>query len=437
MKVTIDKYSYSSKKSAEADIELISSRIPYCVEDLSPQELAKKVTDGKHCWCPTVFIEIDGEINRLNKHFGYHYYIAVDVDNKDVDIVLFVDDALRILRRYNLEPVFIYTTFRDVSLTKYRIVWAMDEPVADIRLRKIIYKCMVKILTLKYPKCIDEGCLDAARLFFPGKSIVYSNYSSRLNVPQLIMGTSQAIYEHDNKNANTNKERFFNSVNLLLVKNDPLITIYGENSRWGEENCTGWGEECIITYKGAAPIPVQNHIIYVVPETKKRGSGKRIKQVHDLEESLEKIEHVNFDELAEICMLYQVFKCTDDKIDHYNEMRLFTNLLRIKGGGKRIEEGLQSRVNSGHADFTQNWYDKWVYQLSYFISNKQNPIMCCSESTAGYCVYSNECFHKENIIYTIKGYKQPIVEYEARNYKSIQQAEQEIIDIYREVFHND
>jgi len=437
--VTIDSYSYLSKKAAEDNMPFISSRIAYNVEDLTPEQLANRVTAKGNCWCPSVFKEIDGNLNRTNKNFYFNQYIAIDIDNTikaNVDgktnifpspNPLLCKDAIEVLSRYNIAPSFVYTTFSDRYLNKYRLIWSVDDLIQDIGFRRVIYSSLMKILTIANEHCVDTGCIDEARLFFPGKEIVYKNYNERLNVSQLLISTSKAMYDADPNNSRRNKRWYFDGIGLVNIDGEPRIDI---NSNVDMKET---GEGPIIYINGASPVSFQDITIYIKESLQSRQKKSNSIKNKPVQEEYPLIEKFSFNILEKACQLFNIFVNTNDHIDHYDKFRLFTNLLKIKGGRSIIEKGLERRIDNQPKKHDLNWFDNWMYQIDYIIKLQYLPIDCCSASVVGDCPYTEGCDHQKNLIETGRLYKLRIKEITKRNYLSVNEAKVKLEHVFKEV----
>jgi len=415
MKVSIDQKQIFTKFYAQNQAKYISERIAKNVFDLQPEELAHQIVDNLYTFCPCVFKEVDGVLKRKNSNFAEQQYFAIDVDNqikvkkggKPVPIPepLLVQEAIELCLTFRIPPVFIYNSLSDNGRNrKYRVLWATAEPIFNKQLRDIITQCLIKIFACSKKDCVDSSCKDAARLFFPGRDIPYNNYDSRLDIETLLISTSKAIHDADPNNAHRNKIRFWSRIGLAHIDGEPRIEL--ENEQKGKEVSE------ITIIKSISDSPETIHLRYIYLNDILHGGKKKSPTlIVNLEDRSNKIEHFDFHELEENCQLYNEFINSTEHIDHYNNMRIFTNLMCIKGGLSKIKQGLQHRVDCGFEN--QSWMEYWLYDVEYFLF-RYFPIRC-TEGSSSSCPHSQICNHQLNMIRTAQINKRRIKDYVVRD----------------------
>ncbi|ALF10832.1 hypothetical protein [Parageobacillus thermoglucosidasius] len=90
-----------------------------------------------------------------------------------------VADAVKRCEQYDIMPNFIYTTFRSTSdHEKFRMVFLVNEKIHDIRVRELVQRSLMILLSEA-----DVQAKDASRLLFGGKKLVYEAYDNVISVP--------------------------------------------------------------------------------------------------------------------------------------------------------------------------------------------------------------------------------------------------------------
>lgn len=86
----------------------------------------------------------------------------VDIDNNNKSSLLTIEQALKICSDNEIEPLLYYESYSStVSKPKYRLVFAMDEPVFEESKRKFIIETLISL----FPQA-DNSCTNSDRIFF-------------------------------------------------------------------------------------------------------------------------------------------------------------------------------------------------------------------------------------------------------------------------------
>ena len=182
IKLSLDTVCWNRKPKGKPEIGAISLSIPKNIVEISIEEFAKNVVQpyGKS-WSPTIFK--DGI--RSNDTFVSQQVFCLDIDEG-----LAFDDMLERCDKYNIIPAFVYTTFSsDYNNNKFRVVFVLEHNVEDKRVRELVQLALMKL----FPEA-DKACKDVSHLFFGGKELLYANYDSMINTPELIDSMIAYIY---------------------------------------------------------------------------------------------------------------------------------------------------------------------------------------------------------------------------------------------------
>lgn len=180
MKVMLDTKYYKFKPDNELGI--INNRIKKNPVDISPEELAQELSNGKS-FVPGFLNTPDGygNIERQEKYWTYQEIICLDFDN-DKEEYFSLDDAIN---EFKNDAMFIYTTFKHKSKKynykdRFRVVFALDEKIYYLNELKMIIDYFVQ----KYP--IDGKCNEGSRIFFGGINLIPLDYNNRLNKNEIL-----------------------------------------------------------------------------------------------------------------------------------------------------------------------------------------------------------------------------------------------------------
>jgi hypothetical protein len=174
MKLLLDTQ-YYSQKPKDAEIGKINNRITNFEIDITLDELATEIIKGK-TFVPATLSTINGEKRRQIKYWQSQQIIALDIDKG-----LLLEDAME-NQFIKDNATFLYTTFsHKPSEHKFRIIFALDQPVHDYR----DYQRIWSYLYGKLPQA-DKACKDGTRLFFGGKEKFIINMNNRLNVDEIV-----------------------------------------------------------------------------------------------------------------------------------------------------------------------------------------------------------------------------------------------------------
>lgn len=141
-----------------------------CSADI--QEIAVKIGESSHTFCPAVFK--DGE--RKADKFMQMQLFALDFDNG----VTF-DEVKKCAHSYRLPIAFAYETFSStLEQPRFRIVFLNKVPVTDSHVAKIMILMLLKIF-----EEADGVCKDISHMFFGGKGLIDTVKEEYINILSL------------------------------------------------------------------------------------------------------------------------------------------------------------------------------------------------------------------------------------------------------------
>lgn len=171
-------------------------------KEVTVPELAEALTSGH----PVILGHLEYEeedhiqlrkgkrVGASSRHWKKQQVFAVDIDNSlkkqpDLDdrYYVTVDKALTLCKERGVMPAFIYTTYSHKDdWHKFRVVFVLDREITSLEEREQVMKCLLEVFTIDGKLLADPKCIDAARLFFPGKEIVYKDYEQIVNTRKLL-----------------------------------------------------------------------------------------------------------------------------------------------------------------------------------------------------------------------------------------------------------
>jgi len=115
----------------------------------------------------------------------------------------------------NILPIFGYTSFSHTEEKhKFRLVFALDEPITDRYIRNKLQITLIKIFSNS-----DQVTFDPARIFYGGKKLIYDNMNDRINVSDII--------------DNYYKDEFINTIPLSKSKEKTAETLVAKGVECG------------------------------------------------------------------------------------------------------------------------------------------------------------------------------------------------------------
>lgn len=173
--IQIDNVSFRGKPKG-ADVSKIKPRLAGVKPTKTNiKQLAKAVINGRS-FSPAVLVD-----GAKADNWKCQQVFCIDIDNEDKTAPkgekrqsshpLILDEVFKRCNEWNVTPALIYETFSSsAEWLKFRIVFISDELITDSLERDCIQLALMEI----FPEC-DTSCKNRDRLFFGGKSILYSD----------------------------------------------------------------------------------------------------------------------------------------------------------------------------------------------------------------------------------------------------------------------
>lgn len=310
-------------KPTNASAALITKRLKPTT--VTTEQLAKSlVLPYGYTFCPAVFSK-DGV--RRNDAWVSQQIFALDFDNG-----IAFEDVLKRAIDYGIIPNFAYTSFSaNETNNKFRVVWAMNRVITDLRERNVIQDSLLRI----FSEC-DSVCKDASRQYYGGKAIIFENYEATIDAEALRNAFCSFNEESDYYNSSRNITRFAKKHGLSTLNGWPETTQNGRFERRHYSNIYNDGDKIF-----------QNQYVF----SDDPSGGNSVKR------SIELLRRVDFHRLADECPVFNDFMQGID-VHHAVTWTVMCSLLRLEGGESLFMKGLQLRDE----------YDerKWERQIKYF-----------------------------------------------------------------------
>lgn len=126
------------------------------------------------------------KIGASSRHWKKQQLFAVDIDNhnyKQGDAkYITIDKAIKLCKDKKCPPAFIYTTYsHKEEHHKFRVVFASDTEIDILDKRTKLIESIFEVFAVNGECLVDSKCSDPARLFYPGKELVYTDYEATIN----------------------------------------------------------------------------------------------------------------------------------------------------------------------------------------------------------------------------------------------------------------
>lgn len=359
--VSLDYQTYK-RKPKKSDISKLSVRTAASPCSINMEDLAYKVGQEGHTFCPAVFKV--GE--RKADHFAEMQIFALDFDSG----ISFEEIENRAIR-YRLPIAFAYHTFSSVvNCPKFRIIFINDVPVDNRYAAEIMIKMLMRIF-----KEADGNCKDVSRMFFGGKGLIGPVKQDFINIVSLTESFQRYLFETQENN------------------------YIREIGKFAKENCIGCVNNCLQIFcvhkigsfedfSAIDPYIYGSDTVFsstfdcyrIIWDNYQTYARKKI-QIEN------KQLRIDLKTIGEKCQLYSDFINTPH-IHHKERFLLLTNLLHISGGVKRFKSLIEKKG-----------YDKneWRFYAKYIKDRGYKPQSC-----EGNCPYADQCNHAVNMVNTVK-----------------------------------
>lgn len=367
-----------NEKPTRTEIGKISNS--FIETDMNYKEIAEAVGESGCAFCPATF---DGK--RKEENFKSQQLISLDFDNG----VPFYEIKSK-AKHYQLSILFAYKTFSyTTEHEKFRVVFALDNPVTDFFTAKSLINIFMKI----FDSC-DKACKDSARMFFGGKGLLYlADSPSEISIKEILIAFNSCMAEkYDEKHYSREIQKFYVSNNIEYKKNIPIIN----NGSF-----------------------FQNAFSQTTHTHKSVNTKKSRRQV---------TRNLDWNTMYKRCRLFREF-FDGSKYYYYPELyHIASNMINIENG-KNIF--LNILCKGKNAEYEAYHKCNWKIVLNTLIGLDYKPGSCVN------CLYEKDCLHAKNMILTAKPGKSTILPVIKKEYVSIKEAEADLKEKFLEAVYSE
>lgn len=378
VKVSLDPISYIVKPDKQ--IAEISKRIAGYPVSIDIDELADKVGNQGHTFCPATFM------NNKRKAMDF---ARMQVFTLDFDCGIPAGEVRRQAERCMLPVSFMYHSFSSTSeCPRFRTAFVNDVPVTDKKAAEIILSMLLEI----FPEA-DKSCKDVSRMFFGGKGVIGNVQDEVINIENLVEQYQRTCFVKGDKSYRRNIQSFARKNNISCIDN--CIQIFKI-----DKNDGNFASDPYI-YRSNCIFPSNSPKYVIITGYKPRTRKQEVKN--------ERVR-VDLKTLESKCLLYMDF-LKEPHIHHNERFLLMTNMIHMVGGEKRF---LSVSDEKGYDRNDWRFYVKYVKDKGY------KPQQC-----EGNCPYCDVCSHKENMVLTVLE-KEPIKRTEEEIYYELKYVEEHL-----------
>lgn len=196
-------YKHESKKQAQKFVGAIKNGILNHPLELTVSQIAKAVTEGHTIILGHAEYSLD-EIALMQeakkrigagiRHWKRQQVFAIDFDNEDKDKTRLagdkyfpIDRALTQCKAVKVPAAFCYTTGSHTEEHhRFRLIFVLDQVIDRLERHQEVMNSLFNIFLVDGESIVDIKCCDPCRLFYPGRSIVYKNFSAVVDTDKLI-----------------------------------------------------------------------------------------------------------------------------------------------------------------------------------------------------------------------------------------------------------
>lgn len=378
VKVSLDPIGYKNKPDTKHLISKINNRIAKYPVNIDIEELADKVGNQGHTFCPAIFTEQ----KRKARDFSTMQIFALDFD-----CGITPEEVKERAEKCMLPVAFMYHSFSStIECPKFRTVFLNDVPVTE----RIAAEIMLNMLLEIFPEA-DKNCKDVSRMFFGGKGIIGGVKNEVINIEKILEQYQRTCFVRESKNYSRSIRNFAQKYNISCVNNCLQIFKIEKNDGNFVFDPYIYGSSCIF------PSISPEYVIKLgyKPCTRERGVKSERFQVE-------------LKTLGEKCRLYMDF-LKEPHIHHNERFLLMTNMIHMVGGEKRFLSVSEEKN-----------YDRndWRFYVKYAKDKCYKPQQC-----EGNCPYCDVCSHKENMVLTVLA-REPIKRIEEESYYELEYIEE-------------
>ncbi len=346
----------------------------------------------------------------------YNEYLHTDYPNKVTP-----DQIIERCHSYGLNPCFVYGSFSDTDYRrKFRLVFRSNTVITIPAIRRAIIHAMRVIV----PES-DKMCIDSTRVFFGGKSLIYTDYDATFDPITLITQAMPNYLKNNNEaNYSQNLNTYCKTAGLNICNGLPDIRPTSKDKYLCERIASKYNENTassIIYNIEFAPNSLKNdtdnfdwaklhsnefadHVLYqdwrtaqyydfnfAKPEkikTNKKGETKVTYSVEKRKESYNEdlIRNFDFQALKDNCRLVREINNHEYWASHDILFGIGSNYACIEGGDGEFEELVDNNVEGHEYAYTED-----NISGKYNIPQYARKMGYCPARCENFCPYKDQC----------------------------------------------
>lgn len=229
-KVMLHEWKHYDKESLQKWTPAIKTTILNYPKEVTIKELAHALTNGQTVIFGNLeYTEKDlkdlkegQKIGASSRHWKSQQLFALDFDNNDTDPEMYItaEEAIELSKKNGCPPAFVYTTYSHTKdRHRFRIVYAIDREITDFSERTQLLESLFSIFTVNRKSLVDTGCTDPARLFYPGKELIYTDYEAVIDfdkITQTIKPEVDKLIKVSTAKTGNKKRKYIKSENRVI-----------------------------------------------------------------------------------------------------------------------------------------------------------------------------------------------------------------------------
>ncbi|MDD6082566.1 MAG: hypothetical protein PUB89_06965 [Oscillospiraceae bacterium] len=369
----LDTKEFTKKPKTEAGD--ISKRIAKNITQITVSDLADAVGNHGRSFTPVVF---EGG-RRLNSNFHSQIVFGVDFDHGWT-----IEKFFERTKLYGIEPAFVYQTFGySETEEKFRAVFIHESTIYDP-----IAACILRFLLIQLFEDSDERCIDAARMFYGGKKLVYLNEEARINIADVGRVFDAIQYKRDANNLSKNMKKYIDDLEdkinssckikfrVKVIKNILQIHCLEDKEKIEEKKS--------LTHKIIWVDENNSSKVYVIKQEENKvgddvySTDRRKNKSVSLSSSKQKkgLRGITLEEILAGCPLFEELYNND--LPHSYEFKIATNLAYVENGYKMFCQAIEGKSDP----------DMWRSYFKYIKVSDYHPEYCESGTA---CPHYEKC----------------------------------------------
>lgn len=367
------------RKPTDKEVARISNELAESGGYIDLWELAYKVGEKGHTFCPVVF---NGK-GRTKDDFVEMQLFALDFDGE-----ISYEKVKELTEKYNLPILFSYHTFRsEINVPRFRVVFLHGGVIRNRNIAELILEMLKKL----FPDS-DKRCLEVSHFYYGGKGIIEMNEDAAFRLDQLAYHYQMEVSIQCKNQYSREIKKLALKYNIGLMDKSILDICACED---GDHYICGSKCQENVEKK------VSCNIIYIelplfstklkITQQNWINTTENKKTHHTYMRTMNMINNVDIQKLSMKCRLFDDF-VKGNPLTHDERFLLATNVIYIKGIKRTFLTIIRKFYDS---------IDKWDFALKYIYAMKYHPQGC-----DGSCPYADRCVHDVNICLTLKGRRQ-------------------------------